>query len=204
MGLTMLFEGTLFNASLLLMGYFGVASVAAHQMSLNPPSITFMVPLGIAMAASVRVGHAAGAGDGEGVRRAGYASMVLAVLFMSVCSVALFVFPHTIAGLYITTHDRQSAEAIALATVFLRVAAAFQIFDGLQVVAALALRGLKDARMPMVLAGGSYWLAGFPACLLFGFGLGLNGFGIWLGLAFGLFVAAVAMCLRFYYLARDR
>ena len=203
-GLTMLFEGMLFNASLLLMGKFGVASVAAHQMSLNPPSITFMVPLGVAMAATVRVGHAAGAGDGEGVRRAGYSAMILAVVFMSLCGVVLAVFPRTIAGLYIDAHVPQNAEAIALAAVFLRVAAAFQVFDGLQVVGALSLRGLKDARMPMVLAGASYWLVGFPACFFFGFKLGLKGFGIWLGLALGLFVAAVAMCARFYYMARGR
>ena len=204
MGLTMMFEGMLFNASVLLMGRFGVASVAAHQMSLNPPSITFMVPLGIATAATVRVGHAAGAGDSEGVRRAGYSAMMLAVVFMGLCGIVLAVFPHTIAGLYIDPHVAQNAEAIALAAVFLRVAAAFQIFDGLQVVAALSLRGLKDARMPMVLAGASYWLVGFPACIVFGFWLGLNGLGIWLGLALGLLVAAVAMCARFYYLARAR
>ena len=203
-GLTMMFEGTLFNASVLLMGAFGTASVAAHQISLNPPSNTFMVPLGIAMAATVRVGHAAGAGDREGVQRAGYAAMLLAIGFMSICSLVLFVFPHTIAGLYIDASVPQNATAIALATVFLRVAAAFQIFDGLQVVAALSLRGLKDARMPMILAGGSYWLAGFPACLFFGFVLGMKGLGIWLGLAFGLLVAAVAMCWRFHYLANRR
>ena len=204
MGLTMIFEGTLFNASVLLMGAFGTASVAAHQISLNPPSNTFMVPLGIATAATVRVGNAAGAGDGEGVRRAGYAAMVLAVVFMGVCAIILAAFPHTIAGLYIDPRVEQNAEAIALATVFLRVAAAFQIFDGLQVVAALSLRGLKDARMPMVIAGASYWLAGFPACVIFGFWFGLKGLGIWLGLAFGLLVAAVLMCWRFYYLARRR
>lgn len=201
-GLTMMFEGMLFNASLLLMGTFGTASVAAHQISLNPPSITFMVPLGIATAATVRVGHAAGAGDGDGVRRAGYAAMLLAVAFMSVCGVVLAVFPHAIAGLYINAHVRENAAAIALATVFLRVAAAFQVFDGLQVVSALSLRGLKDARMPMILAGASYWLVGFPSCLAFGFWLGLKGLGIWLGLALGLLVAAAAMCTRFYFLAR--
>jgi multidrug resistance protein, MATE family len=204
MGLTMLFEGTLFNASLLLQGAFGTASVAAHQMSLNPPSITFMVPLGIATAATVRVGHAAGAGDREGVRRAGYAAMLLATVFMSLCAIILAVFGRTIAGLYIDPSVAQNATAIALATVFLRVAAAFQIFDGLQVVAALSLRGLKDARMPMYLAGASYWLVGFPACVLFGFVLGLKGLGIWLGLALGLLVAAIAMCWRFYYLANRR
>ncbi len=202
--LTLVFEGALFNASGLLMGRFGTASLAAHQISLNPPSNTFMVPLGIATAATVRVGHAAGADDGEGVRRAGYAAMCLAVAFMSICAVVLALFPHTIAGFYIDASVRQNAETIRLAAIFLRVAAAFQIFDGLQVVAAFSLRGLKDARMPMVLAGASYWLVGFPACLAFGFWLGLRGLGIWLGLALGLLVAAIAMCTRFYRLVRDR
>lgn len=204
MGLTMIFEGTLFNASVLIMGSFGAASVAAHQISLNPASNTFMVPLGIATAATVRVGHAAGAGDGAGVRRAGYAAMLLAAAFMTLCAVVLFCWSHTIAGLYIDARVPQNAEAIRLATQFLKVAAAFQVFDGLQVVAALSLRGLKDARMPMVLAGASYWLAGFPACLLFGFWFGLKGFGVWLGLAFGLLVAAVLMCWRFHHLAQAR
>lgn len=203
-GLTMMFEAMLFNSALLLMGRFGAASVAAHQISLNPPSNTFMVPLGIAMAATVRVGHAAGAGDYEGVRRSGYTAMLLAVGFMSVCAVVLAVFPRAIAGLYIDANVRQNAEAIALAAVFLRVAAAFQIVDGLQVVGALSLRGLKDAHMPMILAGASYWLVGFPTCLICAFWLGMKGFGIWLGLAFGLLVAALAMCTRFYYLSRDR
>ena len=178
--------------------------MAAHQISLNPASNTFMVPLGIATAATVRVGHAAGAGDREGVRRAGYAAMALAVLFMCLCSAVLVAFPHTIAGLYIDAHDRQNAEAIALATVFLRVAGAFQIFDGLQVVAALSLRGLKDARMPMLIAGGGYWLVGFPACYVLGFWFHLKGFGVWLGLALALFVVAAGMCARFRYLAKSR
>jgi MATE family multidrug resistance protein len=86
---------------------------------------------------------------------------------------------------------------------FLHVAAAFQLFDGVQVAAALSLRGLKDARAPMWIAGASYWLAGFPVCIALGFGLGLRGFGIWIGLAFGLFVAAVLLCWRFWYLSRQ-
>jgi MATE family multidrug resistance protein len=84
------------------------------------------------------------------------------------------------------------------------VAAAFQIVDGLQVVAALSLRGLKDARAPMWIAAGSYWLAGFPVCIGLAFGLHMKGFGIWIGLAFGLLVAAAAMCARFRYLSRLR
>jgi MATE family multidrug resistance protein len=175
-GLTMIFEAMLFNSATLIMGTFGTAAVAAHQIALNVPSITFMVPLGIGMAATVRVGLAAGARDGEAVRRAG------------------FYF----------ADEAANADVIRLAIVFLHVAAVFQIVDGVQVTGALSLRGLKDARAPMWIAGGSYWIAGFPTCLLFAFGFGLKGQGIWIGLAFGLLVAALTMCWRFWYLSRSR
>jgi MATE family multidrug resistance protein len=203
-GLTMMFEAMLFNTATLIMGTFGAATVAAHQISMNVPSNTFMVPLGVAMAATIRVGLAAGAGDREGVRRAGYTALGIGAAFMSVTSVIIATFPRELAQLYFSTETAQNAQAIALAVTFLRVAAAFQVFDGLQVVAALSLRGLKDARAPMWIAGGSYWIAGFPVCLLLGFGLHLRGLGIWIGLAFALLVAAITMCWRFWRLSRDR
>ncbi|HRD45198.1 MAG TPA: hypothetical protein PLF78_01805, partial [Caulobacter sp.] len=93
-------------------------------------------------------------------------------------------------------------EVIAMVGLFLKVAAAFQIADALQVVGAMSLRGLKDARWPMILAGGAYWLAGAPVCILLGVWLKMDGLGVWIGLAFGLAVAAVAMCLRFHLLTR--
>ena len=97
-----------------------------------------------------------------------------------------------------------NADAIALTAIFLQVAAAFQIFDGIQVTAALSLRGLKDAHMPMWIAGGCYWLVGFPVCFGLGVQLGLKGLGVWIGLAFALFVAAISMCWRFYHLSREQ
>lgn len=203
-GITMMFEAMLFNSATLMMGTFGTATVAAHQISMNVPSNTFMVPLGIAMAATIRVGLAAGAGDREAVRRAGYTALMIGTAFMSVTSIIIALFPYQIAGLYFSTGTQQNADAIALAVTFLRVAAAFQIFDGLQVVAALSLRGLKDASAPMWIAGGSYWLAGFPMCVLLGFGLHMKGLGIWIGLAFALLIAATTMCWRFWWLSRER
>ncbi len=202
-GLTMIFEAMLFNSSMLIMGTFGTEYVAAHQIALNVPSITFMVPLGIALAATVRVGLSAGAGDRVGVRRAGYTAMIVGTGFMSVCAIVLALFPQTIAELYFAPTPA-NAHVIALVVSYLYLAAAFQVFDGLQVVGALSLRGLKDARAPMWIAGAAYWLAGFPVCYLLGVTFDLKGEGIWIGLAFALFVAAVAMCSRFYYLAKDR
>jgi MATE family multidrug resistance protein len=203
-GLTMMFEAMLFNSATLMMGTFGTATIAAHQISMNVPSNTFMVPLGIAMAATIRVGLAAGAGDREAVRRAGYTALGISTLFMATTSVILALFPREIAELYFASDTRQGHEAVALAVTFLRVAAAFQIFDGLQVVAALSLRGLKDARAPMWIAGGSYWIAGFPVCVLLGFVFHMQGLGIWIGLAFALLVAAAAMVARFWHLSRER
>jgi MATE family multidrug resistance protein len=203
MGITLMFEAGLFFSANLIMGAFGTAYVAAHAIAMNVPSVTFMVPLGIAMAATVRVGLAAGARDGYAVRRAGYSAMLTAVAFMAVCGVLMATYPREIASLYLPA-TAENAAVLALAAVFLRVAAAFQVVDGLQVTAAMSLRGLKDARAPMWIAGASYWLAGFPACLWLGFGLGMKGFGIWIGLAFGLLVAATSLTLRFYYLARSR
>jgi multidrug resistance protein, MATE family len=202
-GLTMIFEAMLFNAATLLMGHFGTASIAGNQIALNVASLTFMVPLGLAMAATVRVGLAAGAGDREGVRRAGYTAMMVSVLCMGTFGAVFLTFPQAIANAYFSTNARDNADAIALTVKFLGVAAAFQIFDGLQVVGALSLRGLKDARAPMWIAGASYWLAGFPVCLLLGFTFHMQGVGIWMGLAFGLLVAAAAMGARFYYLSRE-
>jgi MATE family multidrug resistance protein len=202
-GLTTIFEAMLFNSATLVMGTFGTASVAAHQISLLIPSFTFMVPLGIAMAATVRVGLAAGARDREAVRRAGYTAIVIGAGFMSLMAVVLWTHPREIASLWLS--DSPSAlQVIALAVVFLHVAAAFQIVDGIQVIAALSLRGLKDARAPMWIAGASYWLAGAPVSLILAYTFHMKGLGIWIGLAFGLFVAATSMVWRFWYLSRDR
>jgi MATE family multidrug resistance protein len=202
-GLTMMFEATLFFSSNFFMGHFGLDYLAAHTIAMNVPSITFMVPLGIAMASTVRVGLASGANDREAARRAGYAAIVVASGFMFFTGIILWEWPFEIAQLYLPATPA-NMPALLLAVTFLHVAAVFQIVDGIQVTAALSLRGLKDARMPMWIAGASYWLAGFPTCMLFAFGFGMKGFGIWIGLAFGLFVAAGAMCWRFWWLSRDR
>jgi MATE family multidrug resistance protein len=198
-GITTVFEVMLFNGAALAMGLFGTASLAAHQIAITIPSLTFMVPLGIGLAATVRVGLARGAGDGHAARRAGFTAMGIAVIFMAFTSVMLVSFPHAIARAWLPGGD---AEVIGLTVTFLYVAAAFQVADGIQVTAAMALRGLKDARAPMWIAGASYWLAGAPVCVLLGFGLGWRGFGIWIGLAFGLFVAAAALSWRFAFLSR--
>jgi MATE family multidrug resistance protein len=200
-GLTMIFEVMLFNCSMLVMGTFGTDFVAAHQIALNVPSITFMVPLGIAMAATIRVGLAAGRGDVQGARRAGHTAMLMGTAFMALCGVVIALFPMAIAELYFGS-NAADAKVVSLTVTFLYVAAAFQVFDALQVVAALALRGLKDAQVPMWLAGASYWLVGAPTSLILAFRFDLRGLGIWIGLAVALAAAAALLSWRFRYLTK--
>jgi MATE family multidrug resistance protein len=200
-GITMVFEVALFNGAALAMGIFGLASLAAHQIAITIPSLTFMIPLGIGLAATVRVGMAAGAGDLIAARRAGLTAIGMGATFMCATAVVLLLWPREIATLWLPD-IADNEDVLALAVSFLHVAAAFQLVDGIQVAASMSLRGLKDARGPMWLAGASYWLAGAPMCLFLGFGLGLKGFGIWLGLAFGLLVAAVSLTMRFLILSK--
>ena len=200
-GLTMVFEVMLFAGAALMMGRFGTATLAAHQIALTIPSLTFMVPLGIGMASTVRVGLAAGAGDRVAARRAGFIAIGMGAVFMTATAAVLLLFPRAIVTLWLADNPANAA-AIALAVGFLHVAAGFQIADGIQGVASQALRGLKDARAPMWIAVASYWLVGFPLCLALGYGAGLKGIGIWLGLAFGLFVAAAALTWRFAWLSK--
>jgi MATE family multidrug resistance protein len=200
-GVTMVFEVALFNGAALAMGIFGLSSLAAHQIAITIPSLTFMIPLGIGLAATVRVGLAAGAGDAAAARRAGFTAIGMAAIFMCCTALVLLLWPRPIAQLWLPDIP-DNEEVLALAVSFLHVAAAFQLVDGIQVAASMSLRGLKDARGPMWLAGASYWLAGAPMCLLLGFGTSLHGFGIWLGLAFGLLVAAVSLTTRFVILSK--
>jgi MATE family multidrug resistance protein len=200
-GITMVFEVALFNGAALLMGTFGLAPLAAHQIAITIPSLTFMIPLGIGLAATVRVGLAAGAGDRIAARRAGFTAIIMGACFMCGTALVLLLWPREIASLWLPDTPA-NREVLALAVGFLHVAAAFQLMDGMQVTAAMSLRGLKDTRGPMWLAGASYWLAGAPMCAILGLGTPLKGFGVWLGLAFGLLVAAVTLTTRFALLSK--
>lgn len=201
-GMTMIFEAMMFNTMTLVMGRFGAASLAAHQIALNVASITFMIPLGIGMAATVRVGTAMGASNLAAARRAGLVAFLSAGLFILICGAAMALFGSAIAGLYLGGRAQSDLDVILLAALFLKVAAAFQICDALQVVGVMSLRGLKDARIPMILAAGAYWLIGTPTSLVLAFVFHMQGLGIWIGLATGLAAAAVLMCSRFAILTR--
>ena len=202
MGMSMIFEAMLFNSATLIMGTFGAATLAAHQIALNVGSLTFMVPLGIGLAATIRVGLAAGAKDVQAARIAGYTAMVCGAGFVLLCAAVIALVPGFLVSLYIPTGASMNAEVATLAITFLYVVAIFQLFDALQVTAQMSLRGLKDARVPMWIAALSYWLVGFLAAWGLAFWGDLDGLGVWIGLAAGLAAAAFGMVVRFEFLSR--
>ncbi|WP_133501041.1 MATE family efflux transporter [Cognatilysobacter terrigena] len=195
-GVTVLMEGGLFIATALLIGRLGPVPAAAHQIAINVASLCFMVPLAVAEATTVRVGHALGRRDPAGLRRAALAGYVIVLLTQLMSAIVLLAGNHALVRLY--THDAQVA---ALAASLLLYAAAFQFPDGVQVLSAGALRGLKDTRVPMGLAAFAYWGVGMPLGATLGLGLLGNApwgpRGMWLGLIAGLTVAAVLLCGRF-------
>jgi MATE family multidrug resistance protein len=201
-GATMALEITLFNAAVFLMGQFGAVAIAAHSIAIQIAAASFMVPLGLGQAATVRVGLAHGAGLPDAVTRAGWAAFALAIAFMATMSVVLLSVPHLLISAFVDTGNPANAAVIDTAALFLVWAAIFQIADGAQVVGAGMLRGLQDTRVPMLYAAFGYWGCGMPLALLFAFYLGYGGVGIWIGLAAGLAVVAVLMMRR--WLRRDR
>jgi multidrug resistance protein, MATE family len=196
MAATLSFEVTMFNAAVFLMGLIGAASLAAHSIAIQLASLSFMVPLGIGQAVTVRVGRAYGAGDREMIRRAGWTAFWLVVVFMATMSLTMILAPRFLISAFLDTADPNNAEVIHLAMSFLIFAALFQIADGAQAVGSGMLRGLHDARTPMLFALTGYWGIGLPLGVLLAFPLGLNGIGIWIGLATGLAVVACLMIRR--------
>lgn len=196
-GLTVVAEVGLFTAAALLMGRLGTDEVAAHAVALQCASMAFMVPLGLGIAATVRVGMAYGRGDPEGVHKAGWTAFALGTAFMALSCTLFLTFGPLIVGLFLNADEPANANALGLAATFLIVAGVFQLVDGAQVVAAHALRGLSDTKIPMLLAILGYWAVGLPIAYVLGFVVGLRGVGIWLGLAAGLAFVAVVLVARF-------
>ena len=194
-------EVGVFLAAGILMGLLGAAALGAHQLVLNCAGITFMVPLGLGQAATVRVAYELGAGRAFAARRAGFVALALGIGFMSATAVVLWTLPEAIIAVYVDIADPANRETVQIARRLIAIAALFQVFDGMQVIAAGALRGYKDTVVPMLLAGFGYWGAGFGAGWLFAFPLGYGAPGLWWGLALGLAVVAILLTMRLHLLA---
>lgn len=197
-GISLAFEAGLFSVTTFLMGTLGETALAAHQVANQSVFLTFMIPLGIAMATAVRVGAAVGQGATDEVRRFGRLGIGICIVWMMGIASLYWFMPRTVIGLYFDVNKPQNAEIVRLAISFLSIAALFQVFDGIQVSTAGALRGLKDTRIPMVISLISYWVVGMGSGTLFTFGLGLGGRGLWFGLVIGLATAAGLLSWRFH------
>ena len=194
---TILAEVSLFTVASLLMGWIGTAELAAHGIALQCASIAFMIPLGLAQAATVRVGIAAGAGDRDGLIRATWVVVAISVGAALIGGLLFAVFPSFFAGLFLDSSKDDAAAVLGVATTFVIVAGIFQLVDGLQAIGAGLLRGIKDTQIPMLLAIISYWLIGFVLAYVLAFPLGFGGIGVWLGFVFGLLAAAILLLGRF-------
>ncbi|MGE6741696.1 MATE family efflux transporter [Allorhizobium pseudoryzae] len=199
---TILAEAGLFSAASLLMGVLGTQELAAHGIALQLASIAFMIPLGLAQVASVRVGIAYGRRDPLGVKRAAMAVLVVGLSIAAVGSLLFALIPTSLGRLFLDTTKPDAQAVLLLAVPLIIAAGAFQMFDGLQAVVAGLLRGLKDTKIPMILALIAYWPIGFFCAWLFGFVLDLRGPGIWIGFVTGLMAAAVMLSIRFWVLVR--
>jgi MATE family multidrug resistance protein len=200
-GITMALEMGVFALAAYFMGWIGAPAVAAHAVALQLAALTFMVPLGLGQAATVRVGLALGRKDKPGITRAGWTAWVLGVGFMAAMALVMWAIPHQLVTLFLTDVP-QNALTIALAISFLRVAAAFQLVDGAQVIGAGMLRGLHDTRWPLIFALVGYWVVGLGIGAWLAFARDWQGIGIWIGLAAGLAAVAVLMLAR--WLMRER
>jgi len=193
---TLAFEVTVFSAAVYLMGLISETSVAAHAIALQIAAITFMVPLGISQATTIRVGLAYGARDPAWVSRAGSASLVMALGFMSLAAFVIWLIPRDLAALFLDASNPANGPVLDLAVKFLFIAAIFQLADGAQVVGAAMLRGLQDTRVPMYYAAFGYWAVGLGGGAALAFWAGWQGEGVWTGLALGLAMVAVLMLWR--------
>ena len=198
-GFQILTEAGVFGLVTLLTGRLGKLSSASHQIALGLASFSFMGVLGISAATAVRVGRAIGAQDDTGPRRAGLVGFGLVAVYMAGTALVFVLFPRPLANIF--TDD---PEVIDLAAKLIRIAAIFQLADGIQGVAGGALRGAADTRFASVMNLCCHWGVGLPLALLFGFALGHGALGLWWGLSAGLFVVAVALSLRFWRISSKR
>lgn len=199
---TVLAEAGLFSGAAILMGWIGEDQLAGHTVALQFAALAFQVPFGIAQAATIRVGLAYGAGDRAATGLAGNVAIAVGVGFMSLTGLIIWLFPRAILHLYVDPDAAENAALVAFALSYMKVAAAFQLFDGAQAVAAGSLRGLQDTRVPMAIALFGYWVPGLGTALWLGFRTPLAGVGVWIGLAVGLVV--VASLLYWRWTGRDR
>jgi MATE family multidrug resistance protein len=186
-----LLEVGAWNLVTLAAGWLTPVALATHQIALNYASMTYMVPLGVSAAAAVSVGHAVGAGDAERAQRAGWLALGLGTSFMLLAAGVFLAAPVPLIALY-----TRNPQVLAVGPSLLWVAAAFQVFDGIQTVSTGALRGLGETRVPMLVNLVGYWVLGLPLGLFLCFVLHWGVYGLWIGLTLALTVIALTLLRR--------
>ena len=197
-GLTSLMEGGLFQAAALMMGWIGTVELAAHGIALEITAVTFMIHVGLSNAATIRTGRADGEADARALRDGARVALVLSQGIGLFVIAGFVLFPEPLIRLFLDPTDPLAPRIIAYGTLLLLCAAAFQVADAAQVMALGLLRGIRDTRVPMIIAVVCYWGVGIPASYGMAFGLGWGGVGLWLGLVIGLSLAAAALLTRFW------
>lgn len=193
----LLFESSAFAFSAIMNGWLGAVPLAAHQIAISAASLTFMVPLGLSIANGMRVSHAVGAGDRARLRPIAFSTMALGLVAMVVFAIAFAVGGRAIAAWYVS-----DSVVIALAAQLLIVAAFFQLFDGVQVIAASSLRAISDVKVPAAITLVAYWMIALPLGYIVGVRGPWGAVGVWTGIAGGLAFAAVFLTVRFARLTR--
>ena len=195
-GISLLLEVGMFAGATLLVGHVDAPSLAAHAIALQVASLTFMVPLGIGQAATIRIGRASGAGERARVVLAGWTALALGVAAMTASAVILISLPGPITDLFLRDGEPGARTVQATAVLLLGLAGLFQIADGSQVVLAGMLRGLHDTRVPMLISAVGYWGVGLPVAAVLAFVWDLRAPGVWLGMTAGLFTVATLLLAR--------
>ncbi len=198
-GIFIALELGLFTIVTYLMGALGTEVLAAHQIVFQTIVVTFMIPLGMSYAATVRVGQWLGQKNLEGIKRSGYLSISMGLIFAIFITVAMLLFPQVIVALYLDIDDPANAEILALALPMLTIATLSQILDTVQKITYGALQGLQDTRIPVLLSIPAFWGIGLTTGYILGFHFGLGGTGLWLGQSVGVAIAAILFLVRFRY-----
>lgn len=197
-GLQWVFEIGTFSFAVIMIGWIGTKQQAAHLIAVSMAAVTYMVASGLSAAVAVRVGNYVGLNDSKGIRMAGFSAFVMVLCFMFCTSVLFILFRNVLPKFFST-----DIEVITMASPLLVIAALFQLWDGLQVVALGALRGLKDTVWPTLITIVAYWLIGLPASYLFGIRLNYGVQGVWWGLLLSLLSAALMLFIRFNYISKS-
>ena len=191
-GVQFIFEVAAFDFSLVMMGWLGTITQAAHQIAINLATVSYMTTAGLASAATIRVSHFLGKRDIKNLRTAAYTLLAMALLLMVLWALVFIVGRNWLPGLYV-----ENTEVIKIASTLMIIAGLFQLSDGTQVVCIAALRGLQDVKVPSLFIFIAYWIIGLPLGYWLAFDMKFGALGIWSGLLIGLTVTAAAMFVRF-------